>query len=145
MGTAAAIAAISVSAVIRPQTQADLDGEVLKIISDLKSQQLGAMIGLTSSTTLPTSYGIYFATSTYTLFRGTSYNPSDPENFSVSFPLTVEMQSTTLATSTIIFTRLTGEVYAYFAASSSVVFHNTVSLATSTLTVNRFGALTKTP
>lgn len=145
MATAAVIAAISVTAVIRPQTQADLDGEMLKIISDLKAQQLGAMIGLTSSTTVPTSYGIYFSTNDYTLFRGTSYNPADPENFSVSFPSAVQMESNTLATSTIIFNRLTGEVYAYSASANSVNFINTVSNATSSLSINRFGAITKTP
>lgn len=145
MGAAAVIAAISISAMLRPQTQADLDGEVLKIISDIKSQQLSAMIGATSATLSPTSYGIYFSTAGYTLFRGTSYNPADSENFSISFPSSVQMESTTLATSTIIFNRLTGEVYAYASGADSVTFKNIVSNATSTLTINRLGALTKTP
>ncbi len=145
MGASAVIAAITVSAVLKPQTQADLDGEVLKLISDIKSQQLGAMIGLTSAVSIPTAYGVYFSPNGYVLFRGTSYDPADPENFSVSFPSTVELESTNLATSTIIFNRLTGEVYAYSDSANSVTFRNTVSSATTTLVINRFGALTKIP
>lgn len=145
MAVSAVIASLTIAAVIRPQTQIDLDGEVLKIISDIKSQQINAMVGATSGTLASTSYGVYFSASGYTLFRGTSYNPADLENFSVSFPSSIQMQSNTLATSTIIFNRLNGEVYAYSAGANSVTFVNTISSVISTLAINRLGALTKTP
>lgn len=145
LGASAVISAISIATLIQPQTQADLDGEVLKLMSDIKSQQLNAMIGVTSGTSTPVSQGIYFSIGGYTLFRGTTYVSADPENFSIVFPATIQMQGTTLATSTIIFNRLNGEVYAHTPGADSVTFINTVSNATSTLTINRFGAIFKNP
>ena len=126
-------------------TTADLDGEILKLMADIKSQQIQSMIGVTSGTSSPQSYGIKIATTTYILFRGSSYNPADTSNFTVSFPSTIQLQSFTMSSTTMIFSRLTGEVAGYISGQDSFTFVNNLSNDTRTLTVQRFGNIIRTP
>jgi prepilin-type N-terminal cleavage/methylation domain-containing protein len=145
MGLAAIILAFTNVAVVRLQTQADIDAEVQKIISDIKSQQLKSMIGETIGTGDPISYGLKFATTSYTLFRGSSFSPSDPVNFTIDFPSSIQVSTTSLINGEIIFQRLSGEVAGFSAGRDSVTLENVISGATSTVRINRHGAVIKTP
>ncbi|MDE2001436.1 MAG: prepilin-type N-terminal cleavage/methylation domain-containing protein [Patescibacteria group bacterium] len=145
MGFAALTASFITATLIRPQTQTDLAGETDKVIADIRGQQISAMDGLTSGTSDPVSYGIYFASTGYTLFRGSAYVPGAADNFAVSLPSSVQFTNITLPSSAIVFTRLTGDVSGYAAGSDSVTLQDTVSNATTTVTINRFGAITRTP
>ena len=145
MGFSAILISFITASLIRPETQTDLDGEILKVMTDLKSQQLKAMAGVTNATDDPVSYGINFATTSYVLFRGSSYNPADALNFTVSFPSSIQLSAIGFSSGTVIFSRLTGLVSGYAAGQDYITMQNTISSATGTVTINRFGALTKTP
>ena len=52
-------------------------------ISDLKSQQVKAMVGDTEGRTDADHYGVYLTSTSYTLYHGTTYSPSDSANFTI--------------------------------------------------------------
>lgn len=145
MGLAAVILAVANVAVVRLQTKADIDAESQKIISDIKSQQLKAMIGETIGVEDPVSYGLKFATTSYTLFRGSSFSASDPRNFTIDFPFSVRISSNTFPSGEIVFRRISGEVVGLVAGQDSITLENTISNATTSITINRYGAVTKNP
>ncbi len=144
-GVIAILLSISGLTLIRPQTQSALDGETLKIVADIKNQQMSAMIGDTQGGGTPQAYGIFLESNQYTLFRGSSYVPADANNFVVVFPTSVQVTSNTLPSGIIVFNRRSGEVNGF---SSPVAFtlQDTVNLNTKTVTVqNIFGSLAITP
>lgn len=65
-----------------PSTTSQSSGFDL-LISDLRGQQTKAMSGYQNDDTATTGspYGIHFEGASYTLFKGSSYSASDPDNF----------------------------------------------------------------
>lgn len=75
-----------------------------EIAFKLEEAKTNALAGKAGS-----SYGLHFASTSYTYFKGSSYNSSDVSNISPTFPS--ELQITTSLTGSavnIIFSRLTG-------------------------------------
>lgn len=142
--TALMVAVVSVS-LLRLPTQADLEAETQKIISDIKNQQLKSMVGETSGIEDAISYGIKFDTNSYTLFRGTGFTAGNTSNFTISFPSSIQISSNTFPSGEIIFRRISGEVIGLVVGQDSITLQNNISSATSTITINRYGAITKTP
>ena len=52
-------------------------------VSDIKQQQIKAMVGDTQGGVAANSYGVHIDANSYVLFRGATYDPSDPSNFTV--------------------------------------------------------------
>ena len=75
------IATISLSGAAQT---ASIHGTAQAIISDIKSQQIKAMVGDTEGRTQPDSYGIHFDSTQYVLFHGAAYSSADESNFAVS-------------------------------------------------------------
>ena len=137
-----AIFAITASLVgvtlIHPQTSASLNATVDALLVDIKNQQTKAMSGDSEGTAAAAAYGIYFQTNNYTLFRGDTYPPGDPDNFLVETdPVTI---STTLPSSQLDFQKLSGEPVGYVAGSNTITVSNAGE--SKTITINRLGALT---
>jgi prepilin-type N-terminal cleavage/methylation domain-containing protein len=137
MGIMAIISSFAVINLVRPQTKANLDSTLSVLISDLKSQQLKAMIG-DGEGGAANSYGIYFESSRYTLFRGAAYNVSDPNNFVVNsqggttfFP--------TFAGSQVIFNQRSGEVANFSGSANTITV--TSSGESKTITINALGTV----
>lgn len=61
-----------------------LSSTVSMLISDIRQQQLKAMMGDGGSLETPSNYGVYFQQTSYVLYKGDSYNPADPQNFVVT-------------------------------------------------------------
>lgn len=79
-------------------------------------------------------FGINFASSVITLFKGSVFNPSDISNRAIIFPVSVEVSCISLAggASSTVFTRLTGETAQYgfvnFRLRSDIEKTNTVAI-----------------
>ena len=108
MGIIAIISAYAVVNLIRPQTKATLDTTVTTLITDLKSQQIKAMVGESEGASAA-NYGINLETTRYTLFKGNTFNVNDSANFVVNLEGGATL-STTFSGNTIIFARRSGEI-----------------------------------
>ena len=106
------------------------------LISDIRMQQMKAMVGDTEARSAADDYGIYFGTNSYTLFHGNSYNASDPANTVITLDAQYQF---TLSGRTFVFLRSTGEVRGYQVAQNSVTLRETLSGTQKTLVFNRLG------
>jgi hypothetical protein len=113
--------------------QASLSTTVDTLVSDLREQQLKAMVGDTegSGSGSASNFGIHFGTTNYTLFRGT-YGTG---NFIVN--LGDQMQVGTPGTE-VVFTKGTGEIGGTF----QVTLKDVSNSNTKTITLNRYGVVT---
>jgi prepilin-type N-terminal cleavage/methylation domain-containing protein len=112
------------------------------LVSDLKNQQLKAMLGNTEGRAANDSYGIYFLSDKYILFHGTSYNPNDSANFPVNLPTDVQIQSTTLPNNTVVFTKISGEIPSFAQGSNTVTVKAVNINVQKVITFNRYGVIT---
>lgn len=129
---------LSVVSITTVQQQAYLSKSLEVLLSDIKLQQTKAMNGQTDGESTTYRYGIYFDTDTYTLFRGDTYNSSDPFNFTVSLDGQLTFSSVTFPNSQIVFEKGSGELVGFTPGSNTI----TLSEDPTTITVNQLGVIT---
>jgi type II secretory pathway pseudopilin PulG len=109
------------------------------LTADLRSQQLKAMMG-DSGGGANSSYGIYFSQNSYTLFKGSVYNPNDPTNFTVNLSEGITFTDITFPLSTIVFQKGNGEMANWAAGASGVSTTDSQTGQLTQLRINRYGA-----
>jgi prepilin-type N-terminal cleavage/methylation domain-containing protein len=118
------------------QSGASVTSETDTLLADLKSQQLLAMSGEIGSTTSQQPHGIYFQSSSYTLFADSTYSTSDSDNFSINVaPNTI---TTTFPSNQVLFEVGDGAISGYNASDDTITISGTGK--SQTITLNRFGA-----
>lgn len=122
----------------RPQTTANVTTSIDSLLNDLKSQQLLAMSGDKGSQTNAQPHGIYFQSTQYVLFAGTSYSASDSYNYTVALPASTRL-TTTFPSSQVVFNTGAGDVQGFTNGSNTITL--TSGTLTRTITINRLGAL----
>ena len=125
------------------QQKTYIASSVLTFTSDIKTQQLKAMIGDTEGRTSHQNYGIYFETNKYTLFHGSSYNSADSTNYTVTLENNTEFNAIQFPQSQLIFTTGTGEVQNFTSGQNTITMRNTVSNEQRTFTINKLGIITQ--
>lgn len=115
---------------------ASLNSTASKLMASLKSQQILAMSGGTSGSGQAQAQGIHFGVDKYTLFSGTSYSASDPDNLTVNVSGDTSLTST-LPGDTILFSKASGEFSGYSASSNTITINNADD--TKTITINQLG------
>ncbi len=141
MGTLAILFAFVSINIFAAQRKPALTAVVDQLITDLRQQQVKSMTGDASGESAMSNYGIYFGGQQYVLFRGSSYNASDPNNFSVDISPSMQFSSVLFPGSTILFTRGSGEVQGFAGGSDAVTIQNVTNNETKTITVNRYGTI----
>lgn len=111
------------------------------LISDLKHQQLKSMVGDTEGEVSAESYGIYFEQNRYTLFKGSSYSPTDPLNFIINLESDLQFSSIAFPQSQVVFSRGSGEIAGYTSDSDTVTLTNIRTADSKTLEFNRYGVV----
>lgn len=135
MGILAIIFTFTTPNLIHFQRKSALNTTVDTLLTDLKSQQIKAMVGDTQGSGVISDYGVYFETNRYILFRGSSYNPLDSSNF----PVNLDTSLTFTSVSSVIFSKGSGEVSF---APISVVLDDTTNTDQKTIQTNVYGAIT---
>lgn len=136
MGLFAALVAIVYINASRPQISSSLNTTVSVLISDIRHQQLKSITGDSATT-----HGIYFETNKYTLFKGASYNPSDPDNFTVNLTSGLEFSEIGFPGNTLVFGK-DGSYSGYTGSNVSVtVFHSAGDQKV--VTINKYGVPTE--
>lgn len=118
----------------RTQTRASLDTSITTIISDLKQQQLKAMVGERDGKTPTPQHGIHFDAGSYVLFSGASYNNLDSSNAVIDLSDNISINGAPVE---IIFARLSGEIL----ASVNITVSNTSSGESKTINLNKYGVV----
>src|SRR3989344_46312 len=139
---ASIMTSLSVLALSNSQHTAYEQSSLEILLSDLKLQQMKSMsgdTGLTSTTHEP--FGIYFQTKAYTLFRGASYNPEDPTNFTVEIEKALTFSSVTIPGSELLFEKGSGEIAGFTEGQNTIVITNEVTGQQITVTLNRYGVV----
>lgn len=111
------------------------------LISDLKTQQIKAMVGDTEGRGEPDNYGIKVLSDQYIMFHGIEYNPADTANFSVPIPESYSLTST-FQNDAVLFASDSGEVVNFIDGSNSITITNIPSGSTETITLNKYGTVT---
>ncbi len=111
------------------------------LVSDLKTQQIKAMVGDTEGRGVPDNYGIKILSNQYVMFHGNAYNPSDTANFSVPIPNSYVLTST-FPNSTVLFASDSGELVNFTVGSNAVVLTNTPTGKKETIILNKYGTIT---
>lgn len=123
------------------QNNANLSAALSTTVSDIKQQQLKAMVGDTEGRTAGDSYGIHFNSSSYVLFHGTAYSATDSANFAVPLDRGLTFSSVTVPNNNVIFNQVSGEMNGYVNGSDTVTIKNTTINQQKTLHFNRYGVI----
>lgn len=99
----AVLGALSLAAFSRFKERQALDVNTQIVAEALREARSKTLDSLEAS-----SYGVHLASSTVSVFKGTSFSPSDPLNEERDLALPVIVASTTLSSSGVYFHRLTG-------------------------------------
>lgn len=140
MALLATLAGAAVINLIRPQASAVSSISLEVLTADLRSQQLRAMSGESGSGGTLQPHGIKFENDRYILFRGSSFDQSDPDNFTVETETGLTL-STTLPSSVIIFSNGSGEVQNYTEGADTITIHNSSTGESRTVAANRLGVM----
>ncbi len=141
MSIFATLAGIATVSLFRFQNESQLNSTLNTFMADLKDQQAKAMSGDTSGTTTADNYGIQFdsANHRYILYKGT-YVATASANFAVSYPNTLTI-TTASASSSITFTKGSGEVTNYASTSAVITIHDSMNNDQKVLRLNRYGVI----
>lgn len=133
------LAGLSTINLLNAKHKSSLSTSVDTFISDLKQQQLKAMIGDTEGSGVISNYGIHFETTSYTLFRNTYLGTSD---FTVNLPDTIRI-STGLSGSQILFSKGSGEVANYdpVPANNIIIISDPIDGNQKIITINEYGVV----
>lgn len=117
------------------QVRADLNSQVSQFASYVRLAHSNAISGLNDQT-----HGVHLETSSYTTFVGSTFSPTDPLNFTIDLPPTIEIQNINLngGGSDIIFDTGEGETTNY----GSVDFVSSQIQKTTTIQITKFGTVT---
>lgn len=121
------------SGAARKQFNADVDTTMM-YIQRARSQTLASQDA--------SQYGVHFTTDTATLFKGDTFDSTDPDNVEYEFDPRVDITETSLSdgSSDVVFSRLTGES----SATGTLTFHlSGDTAATSTVIINEGGVVSK--
>lgn len=111
------------------------------LVTDLRSQQIKAMVSEVPTGSTPDSHGVYFDRTRYVLFRGSTYTSSNLSNFAVSLSENIEISSITFSGSQVVFTKGNGEITNFTDGADTIRLRNTVSRQEKTIRLNRYGVV----
>jgi prepilin-type N-terminal cleavage/methylation domain-containing protein len=126
----------------RTQQHTSTNTTIDALVTDIKQQQLKAMIQDTQGSGVVDTYGIYFQPTKYTLFKGAAYLSSDPTNFAVDLDTNLQFMTITFPNASIIFAKGSGEVSNFATGQNTIQIKNTASNEIKTITINKYGAVT---
>lgn len=127
---------------INVQKVTSINSVIDTLISDMKSQQTKAMAGAGNSGA-ENSYGIYLQSDRYILFTGTTYSSTDSSNFTIMLESNIEFVNSTFPDNSLVFFHQSGELNGFIDGMNTIAIQNTQGLNKKTITVNRYGVVTK--
>lgn len=115
------------------------NSQVEMLLSTLATQQQRAANRVLNGESTQ-SYGVYFFTTGYTVFAGSTYQAGKVSNQTTHLPSGVTFSTINLPNNQVVFAEATGFVQGFVATQSAVVLRDQVGKQT-TLTINRLGVV----
>ena len=140
IGILAGLFAFTINNLARPQLSASLNSSASQLLADLKSQQLKAMSGDSEDAGAVLPHSIYIENTSYVLFRGSIYVPSDSSNFTVSLDPALSL-STSFSGSVIVFLAGSGEISGFTPGSNTLTLTHGQSSDSNIIQLNRYGVV----
>jgi len=141
MGVVAILFTLGTVSILGVQRNASVNSSLEKLTTDVREQQSKTMLGDGEKQVIASASGIYFTQNNYVLFRGNSYNSTDPSNYVVNLDPGWSFDTINFPNSTIIFSRGSGEISGFTIGQDNVVLKNSGNNETRTVTFNRYGAI----
>lgn len=117
------------------QHKSQLSSTIASFLADYKEQQIKAMVGDSSGTSVPAAYGVHLETGSYTLFR----NSYGTDNFTINLPSGTQFSATSFPSSQVIFATGSGEVAT---STNTITIKDTGDGSQKVITINRYGVVT---
>lgn len=111
------------------------------LVSDLRAQQLKAMLGDTEGRVERDAYGVYFGVTSYTLFHGSTYVSADPTNFIVPLGDNERFSSIAFSGNAVVFSSVSGEIDGFSQDANSLLLKNTMANTQKTIQLNKIGTV----
>lgn len=127
--------------VLSTQRTVSVNGASDTLVSDFSSEQNKAMQGFGNSS--GTSYGIYFESNKYTLFKGSTYSSTDLANFTVDLGEGLSFTNITFPGNSVVFNPVTGEVNGFSNGNNTIKILDTNGNKSVTITINKYGVVTR--
>lgn len=138
LGLFTVVAGIGLTAFLRGQRSATQAAFVTSVITDLREQQSRAMAGFAGELTDNSDFGIFLASDSYTLFRGSTYNASDAYNHTIELNPGLTFANVTFTNSSIVFIQGSGEV-SFASGQNTFQVQDTTNGEIINFSVNRYG------
>ena len=124
------------------ERRAPLTATVNTLVADTRAQQTKAMSGYTQGSGSAGSYGVYFQTNQYVLFKGSSFNAADPSNAAFPLPTNIIFSAIAVPASSIVYAQGSGDVAGFSPSAHAVTVTQGLTGESKTITINRYGAVT---
>ena len=141
MGIASTLFGLVIFSLINQQRHTSVSSSSDTLVSDMSSQQNKAMLG--AGAINGNSYGIYFQSDKYILFTGNNYSSQNTTNFTVPIDPGYSIANITFPNNTLVFSARTGEVSGFSSGKTTVTIRDSDGTKIETITVNRYGVVTK--
>ena len=122
------------------QNMVSLESTILEVNSAIREAQ-NKSISQTQDTVGDANHGVYFTSTSYTVFKGNSYTSNNPTNFTRNFGSGIYIININIPNSVLIFDRLTGRQTNYSATLNTLNF-STFDNDIKSVTINPYGAVT---
>lgn len=140
LGIMAALLSLVTINLLKPQVTTSTTGAVNSLVADLRQQQIKAMMG-EGAPGVASASGVFFDSTSYTLFSGDSYSPNDVNNYRVDLATNMEFSDVTLPGSSVIFALLSGEIVGFTQGATSVKIGHDASADKKTVELNKYGVV----
>lgn len=144
LGIVAVLFGIVTVGLLRIQRSPQVRTTATILMTDIKSQQLKAMMGDTGGSGMRDLYGVAVEPSRYVLFAGNTYIPGSPTNAPVEIGPAL-VASTTIPGGTLLFAKGSGEIIGHIDGADTVTLTNIDNGQAVTLRVNEYGVVTELP
>jgi prepilin-type N-terminal cleavage/methylation domain-containing protein len=126
---------------VAPQRTTITNATIDTLISEISNQQNKSMNGAIEIGTAQDNYGIWFAPTSYTTFRGASYSVGSGTNFTTNLNSNLRFSTINLPSSQVIFATSSGAIQGYSGSQNTVTIQDSEAGITKTLRFNQYGVV----
>lgn len=123
------------------QHGSSIAGTKEQLLADIAHVRLQSLSGFNASQTAGSAHGVHLDSDRYTLFTGSSYNPSNTANSVFILPQNITITDITLPGGTVVFATASGEIIGYSAIANSFAILEINSQLKKTIQFNALGTV----
>ena len=119
-----------------------LEAQAREVVAVLHEAQTNTISGRSQDGQQPTNFGIYFGTTYYDVFSGSSYSANDPKNQRNDLPSGITFSQIQLPNNEVIFAKVTGQVSNFDVNQKSLTLLENNTGKAKHITIVKVGSIT---